>query len=152
MPEVLTSLPEALHLCARESLEEMFFMVVFGISEDDAVDVDAVCARVEFTGDARGALSIAVSRKAAVEAASNFLGEDAPGIAEEQVNSVITEMANILCGSALSRWRYEGQFVLASPVITPYVTAAGAFAQCALQLEEGSIWLSLVLDEPSSAE
>src|SRR4051812_14130980 len=115
MPQVTTTLPETLCAAARETLEEMFFMVAFGVAQEAAALGDAVCATVVFSGDASGCLSIGMSREAATVAAANFLGEDATNVSEESLNSVVAEMANILCGSALSRWQHDGRFVLASP-------------------------------------
>jgi chemotaxis protein CheY-P-specific phosphatase CheC len=145
MPQVVTSLSEAVHDAARAALEDMFFMVVFGASEAAPLGTEVVSARVDFSGGASGYLSIAVSRPAAAEAAANFLGEDAGAVGEEQLNSVVAELANILCGSALSRWQHDGRFVLSSPVVGDFVEGDGTIAKCALELEEGFLWFSLVL-------
>ena len=66
-------------------------------------------------------------------------------MSEEQLNSVVAELANILCGSALSRWQHDGRFALASPVVGDFVDGDDTIAKFALELEHGFLWFSLVL-------
>lgn len=152
MLDVETSLPELIEEAAKDALEEMFFMVVFDHAAAKPLEPDAVCARVDFAGDACGSLTIALSRGALLEAAANFLGEEGSSLRNDQIRSVICELANIICGSAVSRWRHDGLFLLAPPALAESLEHPGTVAECTLQLEQGYLWFSLALDEAVLAD
>lgn len=100
MPDTMTG--EALAAAVRDVLETMFFACVYG--ETQGGGTGGIEARVPFGGERPGEFRLAVSPLAAREIAASFLGiDDQSQIAEEQVRDVVCEIANMVCGSALSR-------------------------------------------------
>lgn len=96
-------------------LETMFFTSVAGEGGEGAVD-DLVRAKVTFTGQPSGWLSLGVSREAASEMAENFLGLDGPA-QEAQATEVVLELANMVCGTMLSRAESDTHFELSEPAL-----------------------------------
>jgi CheY-specific phosphatase CheX len=149
MPEIASSLVMITEDAVREALEQMFFLVVLGRREAAGMPTaEAVAAELAFTGEACGVFRLALSRQTAAEATANFLGEDPDNITGEQINAVVCEMANIICGSALSRWRDEGLFSLNSPAIVQadeeWLPNAEA---CPFDMENGTLTFSVAIDE-----
>ena len=148
MPKLATSLVLMIENAVREALEQMFFLVVLGRREAAAMPGDATAAELAFTGEACGVFRLALSPATAAEATANFLGEDPGNITGEQINAVVCEMANIICGSALSRWRDEGLFSLNPPAIVRADEESLPDAEaCAFHLENGTLTFSVALDE-----
>jgi CheY-specific phosphatase CheX len=162
MPKVAVALLDTIEEATREALEEMFFMVIFDRLGHPCANSADLVAEVQFAGDATGIVRIALSRAAASEAAANFLGEDADCLSEDQIRSVVCELTNIICGSALSRWQHQASFTLSQPQCVACrpngsIELAGgspgrgvqpiwtAEQSCAFQLENGSIavWVCL---------
>lgn len=148
MPEVANSLVAIVEDAARDALERMFFLVVLAKSCDPAMPADGVTAQLTFIGEASGVFTLSLSQETAAEATANFLGEDPAAIRGEQINAVVCEMANIVCGSALSRWRDEGLFSLGQPRIVigdaeyPRNAEVSAF-----DMEYGRLTFSLAIEE-----
>lgn len=149
MPELEVSLMTRVEDATRHALEEMFFMAVFGRQESaEEAEHGAVTAQLTFTGDASGVLRIGLPAGSAAEAAANFLGLDSGDLTADQVRVVVGELANIVCGSALSQWRHDGLFSLNQPETTvgDAEPLPGA-DDCVLQLEQGTMRVSLVLND-----
>lgn len=76
--------------------------------------------------------------------AGNFLGHSGGEITSAQVEEVICELSNMICGSFLSRFRKDAIFDLAHPVCSRERCggSSGATVQT-LELDEGlmQIWL-----------
>jgi CheY-specific phosphatase CheX len=111
-----TELACALAECTAAVLERMFFVQAL---EETApavpeADSDLICG-VNFTGDPSGHLALRVSVEAARSIAADFLGEDEGGLSGFQVGQVVCELANIICGSVLSRIESGTTFRLDSP-------------------------------------
>ncbi|MFN3325340.1 MAG: chemotaxis protein CheX [Bryobacteraceae bacterium] len=135
-----------------QALETMYFSTVVGPTETGPAPEESIAAVVSFDGDAAGAFWVTVSRDAAGELASNFLGEDAEAVEPERIESVIAEMTNILCGSALSGFYPEGRFVLAAPVLMGPATglAGRSVVRRSYELDTGSLSVALALwNQPS---
>ena len=104
-----------------EVLETMFFES----PEDEASLLDSppedpVAATAVFGGDMQGSLCVAAGPWAARLLAASFLGrEDDSTITEAEVRLVACEMANMVCGNALSRIEPQGGFRIATPEIGP---------------------------------
>ncbi len=118
---------EVVRTSAQEVLETMFFAIV----EEDETDnpqwkpstADPISARVEFDGTWQGYIEITLSRDATEDICRDFLGLDFDEEVDElQRGHVIGEMANMICGRALSHLEPNGTFHLS----TPRVTAAAA--------------------------
>ena len=101
--------------CTTEVLEEMFFVSSL-IEQPEMVPVeDALIADVFFHGAPSGHLTMLVSRASARSIAADFLGEDEPAVSQQQVEEVIAELSNIICGSVLSRIESDATFRLEPP-------------------------------------
>lgn len=108
----------ALRDAVTEVLETMFFASV-GEETAEGCAGDSLIATLRFVGSPSGSFSLAVSREAAVEMAANFLGceEDEGGdeAGSGQPEEVVREMANMVCGSFLSRVEGGSHFELEAP-------------------------------------
>jgi CheY-specific phosphatase CheX len=108
---------EILVAAAEEVLETMFFTGVYGPAEAGAsLAGQHLTARLTFEGTPSGALTLSISEPAGRTLAANFLAseEDEP-LPAAQLGSVVCELANMICGSLLSRVTSEDHFRLSSP-------------------------------------
>ena len=97
----------------------MFFVRDLGEIERNP-DSRRVAAWLRFEGDPSGSLTLRVGMAAARSIAADFLGEEAAMLSDVQVEEVICELANMICGSVLSRVESTATFRLDSPtVISP---------------------------------
>jgi CheY-specific phosphatase CheX len=114
------TLAQALAECTEEVLEQMFF--VRPLSDAPAEDLLAsphLIADVDFAGEPSGHLILSVSQQAARSIAADFLAEEEPVLSEQQVGEVVCELANIICGSVLTRVESRSLFRLGSPRLLP---------------------------------
>ncbi len=141
MPEC--ELRVALEGAAREVLETMFFTIV----EEGGTKPSApgFASTVSFHGDRDGFLAIRLPETAARSIASNFLGNEPGDLAPAHIHSVVSELANMICGAALSRYDGRGDFLLDAP--SPGWRAADRNDVLELPLAEdlGSLGLQLTL-------
>jgi CheY-specific phosphatase CheX len=102
-----------------ETLQTMFFIVSEPESEPDPDrnGRPAVEALVAFTGDKDGRLQLRIGSREAAAMASDFLGLDEPEVTASHMHQVVGELANMICGSALSRIWPEGAFRIETPVV-----------------------------------
>ena len=146
MHKVDLSITDAIEAAVTEAFEDMFFTIVLGGPSAGApLEADAAGAQVEFTGEENGRLAIKLSQNAAVEAAANFLGEQPGDVSSDQIDAVVRELANIVCGSALSRWRGDALFHLTPPVrIALDLPPARNAQELRFELEQGSlaVWIA----------
>ena len=111
MPDLNRALAEA----AEEVLSTMFFT---SLDAPPAV-VDRLArprVRVRFNGQWAGCLSLYLSPGASAEVTASFLGlegSEPPG--PQQLDAVSGELANMICGSVLSRLDGSAVFELLSP-------------------------------------
>jgi CheY-specific phosphatase CheX len=144
---MIASLDEAV----SQTLETMCFTgVVRPLAPEEGTDC-TVRSRVSFDGDAAGVLHVQFSPEAALNAAANFLGQDPDELAEDQVEAVVFEIANMICGSMLSTFQPEGAFELSTPSADHAAPADGqsGMERC-YQLETGALCLALE-ERPSGA-
>jgi CheY-specific phosphatase CheX len=80
---------------------------------------DDMEVKLTFEGTPSGALTLCVTTAAAGQIAADFLGEDESGLSHERVVEVVCELANMICGSVLSRVESASTFRLASPQFLP---------------------------------
>jgi CheY-specific phosphatase CheX len=112
-------LSAALDRSVAEVLERMFFITAFDYDADVQSLEGAISARVVFRGAPSGSLLITVGRSVARSISADFLGEDENDLEDSQVGEVVCELANMVCGSVLSRVESTAVFHLESPVIVP---------------------------------
>jgi hypothetical protein len=94
----------------------MFFIRCLGEPQESASETEVV-AHLTFEGDPSGSLTLSVAAGVARSVAADFLGEEEPGLSEQQIGDVVCELANMICGSVLSRVESTTTFRLASPRI-----------------------------------
>lgn len=136
---------------AGEVLETMFFT---GIETEAGSDVPApqVSAELVFRGVRSGKFGVQVPLETGQQIAANFLGADE--VTSHQVDEVLCELCNMLCGSVLSRLEEGARFELLHPEIDinnlswhDRLDAVGY----TFGLDEGAITMWMVLDESGVA-
>lgn len=145
---VSTELDQALSDAAAEVLESMFFTTLmddFEMSENPPGRWTS--ARLSFHGKPPGHFGVRIPLETARKITASFLVLEEDAVTETQIGEVVCELANMLCGSVLSRLEKETCFELSQPEIEApeAVCPADATACCALQLEEGplALWLQM---------
>jgi len=133
---------------AIEVLESMFFTSVAGeAAPGESSQGPWISARMSFQGKPAGRFGIRTELETGRKIAASFLGIEEEALTEAQTGDVVCELANMLCGSVLSRLEEDSGFELAHPEVDP--PEAGCpecpTARCALELEEGrlAVWLEL---------
>jgi len=108
---------EMLAAAAGEVLETMFFTPVYGPAPAGAsVSGPRMAARISFQGTPSGVLILSVPEPAARALAANFLASEGDDpLPVSQLRGVVSELANMVCGSLLSRVESEEHFRLSSP-------------------------------------
>jgi CheY-specific phosphatase CheX len=146
------ALEQALTECTEEVLEQMFFVqpVEEPIPGDSpqAGDATHLSVDVGFSGEPSGRLLLRISKPAARSIAADFLAEEEAVLSEQQVGEVICELANIICGSVLTRVESRTSFRLGSPrlliqVPEPEMPAA---AVRSLDLWNGNIMIAMTTE------
>lgn len=137
----------------EQVLEKMFFIRTLGDPPDASSPAGPeMRARLSFEGDPSGSLTLRISSKAAHSIAADFLGEEEYAITDQQVGEVICELANMICGSVLSRVESESTFRLASPSILPSTESAAVSPDAAVHaIEIGGGALSVTVDTERAA-
>jgi CheY-specific phosphatase CheX len=107
---------EALLLsAASDVLESMYFTSVTGPSEVPLSGAGWT-AGLEFKGELSGTFTLRMSMGSARLLAANFFGEEEADVSETAVADMVGEMANMICGSVLSRMETESHFKLSHPL------------------------------------
>ena len=145
-----TELEFALAECTADVLEQMFFVQA---REEAApatpeADSDLIC-KMNFTGDPSGCLALRVSLGAARTIAADFLGEDEAGLSAFQVGQVVCELANIICGSVLSRMESGTTFRLDSPhLLSVWEKSGGDATVHSVPLDTGVLTVVFATERP----
>jgi hypothetical protein len=96
----------------------MFFVMAMGDEPGDGEpQPPPITARLEFEGTPCGSMTIEVSPAAAQSIAADFLAADESELTEHQVQDVVCELTNMICGASLSRLEAESTFRLQAPTI-----------------------------------
>jgi hypothetical protein len=124
--------------CCSEVLDAMYFTTLLGSVPLDAVpdcrpDADAHAFSLCFVGDISGRFGLHLEQATARTLAANFLGEAEADVSSTQVSEAVGELANMLCGSLMSRVEGEHSFALSHP-------EAGLLAPC----DDGDLLVSLL--------
>jgi CheY-specific phosphatase CheX len=105
--------------CCSEVLDTMYFTTVLDATPEESLDAlypgDFAFA-LEFRGDVSGSFGVHLDYSTAYSLASNFLGEDSGELKSSEVAEVIGELANMLCGSVMSRVPSTHKFALSHPL------------------------------------
>lgn len=146
-----TDLDKALSESAEEVLETMFFATVIGeASATEPIPPDSAAARLAFRGKPSGVFTVAACPSAARSLAAAFLALDEDEVAQERAREVVCELANMICGSVLSRLEPDELFELEHPepvAVTgacPCVSALSA--RRALDLGDGTLNICIEIE------
>jgi CheY-specific phosphatase CheX len=112
---------EALRDSVSEVLEKMFFVRALGETPvprpAGSPPPPEITARLLFQGEPPGSLTVRLTCAAARSIAADFLGDDVEAVSGRQTAEVVCELANMICGSLLSRVEGATTFHLAAPQI-----------------------------------
>jgi CheY-specific phosphatase CheX len=136
-----------------EVLETMFFVQSEGPATQERPPEELVCAEVSFEGSPSGTLRLGISLQAARTMAADFLGEEVSELLPARIPEVISELANMICGSYLSRVESETTFRLSPPMPTFDVGQVGPPSDgyaYHVKLPDGALSVMLVAGEPGS--
>ena len=112
--------PSIAPLCI-ESVEDVLSAMFFDglaapVRVAHAMPPEALLAHVSFHGTISGNVDLAITSGAAHALTRNFLGwPDDRSVDREAAGPVVKELANICCGSLLSRIEPEGRFDIDAP-------------------------------------
>jgi len=108
---------QALQDSVDEVLEKMFFVETQGECAEPAGDpaADEIAVELTFQGEPPGALLLRLTSPAARQIAADFLGIDEAEVSGVRTSEVVRELANMICGAALSRARGQHEFRLGEP-------------------------------------
>jgi CheY-specific phosphatase CheX len=145
-------LQQTLASSVEDVLEKMFF---FSPPEDPDAGSGSpepeIAARVSFTGEPPGDLTLRVTRDAARSIAADFLAAEIYELQEDQVIGVLCELANMICGSVLSRVESATTFHLSAPCLVPAEEMAqGVMSDAALHRVEmfgGALTVAMTMDK-----
>jgi CheY-specific phosphatase CheX len=142
------SIEHAISRATADVLEKMFFTGFATESDgiEDAGPRTTVC--LAFDGERRGMLGLSISRDSARTLAADFLGTETDGPDETQVNEVVRELANMICGDALSALE-KTALRLSPPEILPSVdfVLPESASHRSFDLGDGVLTVGLVFKE-----
>jgi CheY-specific phosphatase CheX len=104
-----------------EVLDAMYFTTLLGSTTLESLPAevpgaDPVLAfSLQFVGDISGRFGLRLEPAVARSLTANFLGEQDTDVSAVEVSEVAGELANMLCGSVMSRVEGEHSFALSHP-------------------------------------
>jgi hypothetical protein len=135
---------EHLQPAFTEVLETMFFTSILEAVASGGVPAGApaISSRLTFHGAPSGVFEIGMSEEGARALAAAFLGEDETDLPCEKTGEVVCELANMLCGSFLSRIGNRSTFELSHPELVEASAEMGEVCAC-FELPEGPLSVSV---------
>src|ERR1700692_1098482 len=101
---------------ATAVLEAMYFTSVLGPAEQ-GTGAGGWVSELEFRGELSGSFALRMGGETARMLAANFFGEEESEVSETAIGDMVGEMANMICGSVLSRMETERHFKLSHPSV-----------------------------------
>ncbi len=145
-------IPAALAAAVAEVLETMCFTTVLADSDDAAPPSEdptpEVGVEVRFEGSPSGGFRVSVPRRVARAVGAGFLGREEAEVSDSQAAEVVCELANMICGSLLSRLENKATFRITHPelVLSGPGAGFGRSATCRrFDLGDGFLTASLEL-------
>jgi CheY-specific phosphatase CheX len=145
---------QALRTAVDEVLEKMFFAETLGecpCCDAECASGEKLAANLTFAGEPSGFLLLHLCAPAARQIAADFLGVEEESISAQQTSEVVCELANMICGSVLSRVESAATFNLGAPeMVAPSVEAmtnSGGTRYC-VQLTNGRLAVHLGTGTP----
>jgi CheY-specific phosphatase CheX len=140
--------------CCAEVLDAMYFTTVLETTHESgsmpAVGSQDFAFSLRFQGDIHGTFGVRLAAASARTLASNFLGEEEDALSPQEIAEVAGELANMLCGSVVSRVEGRSKFVLTHP--EPFEAAStmeGAdMLVSTLDTDNGPIHVWVLVDAP----
>ena len=139
--------------CCSEVLDAMYFTTMLGSERVEAIPLNSLDATaalafsLRFAGDVSGDFGLYLEQVTARSLAANFLGVEEAEVSSDEIGEVAGELANMLCGSAVSRVEGEHKFVLSHPerVNTPLREDLADVLISRLDTDAGAItvWISV---------
>jgi hypothetical protein len=149
--EIQTALASAV----EEVLETMCFASVLAGAEgavppewDGAAP--AFTAELHFEGSPSGGFRVGVPLKLARVVGAGFLGREETEVSDSQAEEVVCELANMICGSVLSRLESKATFQITHPELAPPehgISFEGAGTNRWFDLGDGILAVSLELQQ-----
>ena len=135
---------------AEEALETMFFTASLE-PPDSFVEMpaDCVCARMKFQTTGAGTFWLGIEPETARRIAANLTGVEPEELSSGEAEQTVCELANIICGSMLSKT--ETTFRLNTPELVsvpdkPTEQGSATYRRC-IHSELGNLFLSLKFAE-----
>jgi hypothetical protein len=141
----ISNLDLLINASASEVLETMFFTGVLGETEN--LPANPITARLNFRGTPSGSFGLSLSQDSSRQIAAGFLAEDEREISQAQVDEVVCELTNMLCGSLLSRIESEAAFELSHPELAP-IPDNPEYSRN-FEIENGTLGVWLTLAKPN---
>jgi len=137
-----------LSAAAADVLETMFFSPVLDEAPVSETPCEAaLAARLQFSGARSGGFTVRVTGGAARVIAANFLAEETAEPTPDQVQEVICELANMMCGAVLSRLDRDAHFDLTTPaLVDPLAIAMPDTTSRAFDIGDGEVAVFLHVD------
>ena len=136
----------ALSRAVADVLERMFFLEPVAEADAPPSAADPVTVHLAFDGDPPGCFRLRLDRSAAAAIAADFLGEDAASLTPRQSTEVTLELANMICGAALSQIESGAAFRLGTPeILTGQLVGTGPPQEDWYTVDTGSGALSAAI-------
>jgi CheY-specific phosphatase CheX len=142
---------------AQKTLETMFFAMPDAVSTDPARPAgELIVSRLAFHGSPDGRFGLVISEAVARTLAANFTGcDESADLRADQIDSVIEELANMICGAVLSELESDANFDL-DPPDAIHIGAgescpdlsAGSPSTCRFEFSDGTLVLFLEFEGP----
>ena len=138
----------------RESLvdvlEKMFFVSILDEPSDAATPPvpDEIAVRLSFEGKPSGSLMVQLDRSVARSIAADFLGAETGELSDSQVGEVMCELANMICGSVLSRVEGAVTFRLGAPAIVATGPPPAGAVVYSVPLGPAAITVAMITETP----
>jgi CheY-specific phosphatase CheX len=137
--------------CSSEVLDTMYFSTVLSSAplETTTSDTeDLLSYSLQFVGEVSGRFGVHLDWKTARTLAANFLGENDSDISCSDITEVVGELANILCGSVMSRVEGAYSFTLSHPLADSHpLSHVDNFLCCVLDTDSGRITVWVHVEE-----
>jgi hypothetical protein len=141
---------------AQQALATMFFCAADEVSSSDSRPAgDLIASSLKFQGTPSGRFAALVAAPLARVLATNFFGlDDDSELEAGQVEEIVGELSNIICGAVLSEFEANSNFDISAPL--PVAVAADGPEPdfpgqdpviCRLEMPEGAIVLRLAFEE-----
>lgn len=136
---------------SEEVLETMFFCSILGSSSGPILG-ETLSASLRFEGIPSGSFTINLSTGAARQMTATFLGVEANLVSNNELNQVVGELANVICGNALSRAAFGTTLNLTHPEIvrTSSSVRFDSSSGIGLEIENGLLEVFIDFDPASS--